>query len=77
VKKGYGMKIDCYISESCTSEAVLRVNVVNALKQENIKAEVQYHRINESEAKRMGVMGSPTVLINCVDIMSGEVPGIS
>jgi protein-disulfide isomerase len=71
------MKIDCYISEGCTSEEALRVNVVNALRQENMKAEVQYHRINESEAKKMGIMGSPTVFINDVDILPGEMPGIS
>lgn len=71
------MKIDCYISESCTSEAALRVNVVTALQQENVKAEVQYHRINGYEAERMGIMGSPSVLINGVDILPGEMPGMS
>jgi hypothetical protein len=71
------MKIDCYISEGCTSESALRVNVDNALKQENVKAAVQYHIIDELEAKRIGIMGSPTVLINGIDILPGENPGIS
>ena len=71
------MKIDCYISEGCTSEAVLRVNIVNALKQEGMKAEIQYHKINDSEAKKMGIMGSPTVRINGVDILPGDTPGTS
>jgi hypothetical protein len=50
------MKIDCYISEGCTSEEAL---------------------INESEAIEKGIMGSPAVFINGVDILPGEMPCIS
>ena len=71
------MKIDCYISEGCSSEAALRVNIDAALKQEDVKADVRYRKINESEAKEIGLMGSPTVLINGIDILPGENPGIS
>jgi protein-disulfide isomerase len=71
------MKIDCYISDGCTSESSLKLNVDTALKQENIEADVHYHRIDEPEAKKMGILGSPTVFINGVDILPGEIPGIS
>ena len=71
------MKIDCYISERCSSEKTLKDNIEEALKLESADADVQFHRINEAEARRLCLMGSPSVLINGSDIIPGEIPGIS
>lgn len=71
------MKIDCYISEGCSSEGQLRDNLRAALADSSVRPDIQFHRIDEEEAKLKGLMGSPSVLINGVDILPGEIPGIS
>ena len=58
------LKITCLLSPGCGSEDALRSNIAGALKAEAIKAEVMLRRIDSDEAERMGVSGSPTVLIN-------------
>jgi hypothetical protein len=71
------MKIDCYISLGCTSEKPLKENVNQALSLEDVDAEVQFRRISEEEAINIGLKGSPSILINGVDIMPGEIAGFS
>lgn len=71
------MKIDCYISEGCTSGDGLRRNITHALEGESLEADVAFHSINEMEANKLGLRGSPTVLINGADILPGETPGIA
>jgi hypothetical protein len=71
------MKINCYISPGCTSEKPLKENLDQALRLEGIDAEVQFHRISEEEAVSIGLKGSPTILINGIDIMPGEISGFS
>ena len=71
------MKIDCYISASCSSEEALKKNINEAIKLESVDADVNFHRIDEADAKRLKLMGSPSVLINGTDILPGEIPGIS
>ncbi len=71
------VKIDCYISHGCQSENSLKENVTQAISLESCDAEVQYHRIDNREAERKGLKGSPSVLINGVDILPGEIPGAS
>jgi hypothetical protein len=71
------MKIDCYISTSCSSEEALKKNINEAIKLETVDAVVNIHRIDETEAKRLKLMGSPSVLINGEDILPGEMPGFS
>lgn len=71
------MKIDCYISVSCSSEEALKKNIYEAIKLESVPADVSFHRIDEAKAKRLKLMGSPTVLIDGTDILPGEIPGIS
>jgi hypothetical protein len=71
------MKIDCYISEGCGSKISLKENVEEAVRLEAAAADVRFHTIDETEAKRLGLMGSPSVLINGEDILPGEIPGIS
>lgn len=71
------MKIDCYISRSCSSEAALRENISSALKSESAVAEINFSRISDDEAERLGLRGSPSVLINGEDIMPGDIAGFS
>jgi len=71
------VKIDCYISASCSSEEALRKNIYEAIKLESVAADVSFHRIDEAEAKQLRLMGSPSILINGADILPGEIPGIS
>ncbi len=55
----------------------LRDNLKTALADCPLKPEIQFHRIYEGAARKKGLMGSPSVLINGVDILPGEIPGIS
>jgi hypothetical protein len=71
------MIIDCYVSESCSSEDALRENVMEALELEAVDASVNFRTINEIESERLGLMGSPSILINGKDIIPGDIPGFS
>jgi len=71
------MKIDCYISTFCSSEEALSTNITEAIKLESVDADVTIHRIDEAEAEKLKLMGSPSVLINGKDILPGEIPGVS
>jgi len=70
------MEIDCYISTSCSSEEALKKNITEAVKLESVDADVSIHRIDETEAKRLKLMGSPSVHINGEDILPGEIPWV-
>lgn len=71
------MKIDCYISEGCSSEEALNINIEEALTLESTGARVEIHRISDGEARRLGLMGSPSVFINNIDILPADLPGFS
>jgi hypothetical protein len=71
------MKIDCYLSLSCGAENDLRENIFEALGLEEVKAVVNFHRIDEREANRMGLRGSPSVRIDGKDIQPVETAGFS
>ena len=71
------MKIDCYLSIGCASENPLRKNVNQALTLEDIKAEVNFHRITNKDAEKLGLKGSPSVLINGKDIQPINMQGFS
>lgn len=71
------MKIECYLSVGCGAEVPLRENFGKALELEGIDAEVIFRRISDEEALGLGLRGSPTVLINGVDIEPQEIPGFS
>ena len=58
------MKIECYLSPECASEEALRQNITGALAIEKVEAELNIHRIDDSEAMALGVTGSPSVFIN-------------
>ena len=71
------MRIDCYLSPLCGSKENLKENIKRALELEAAEAEVIFSVINEQEAERLGLMGSPSVLINGIDILPSEIPGFS
>ena len=71
------MRIDCYMSLTCGAEEGLRVNISQALDLEGLQAEVRFSRINDMEAARLGLRGSPSVLIDGKDIQPADVAGFS
>jgi hypothetical protein len=71
------MKIDCYLSLLCGAEKDLRENILSALTLEEIKAEMNFYRIDDSEALDLGLRGSPSILINGEDIQPAEDKGFS
>ncbi len=71
------MRIDCYISFNCASKEPLKENIDKALELEEVDAEVIFSVVNELEAARLGLRGSPSVLINGDDIQPVETPGFA
>ena len=71
------MKFDCYLSITCGAEESLKKNISEALALENIKAEVNFYRITDTEADDLGLKGSPSVLINGEDIQPSDLSGFS
>jgi hypothetical protein len=71
------MKIDTYLSLSCVAENDLRENIFKALMLEEARAEVNFHRIDEKEANRLGLRGSPSIRINGKDLQPIETAGFS
>ncbi|MCX8022020.1 MAG: thioredoxin family protein [Syntrophorhabdaceae bacterium] len=71
------LSIDCYLSLTCPSEEELKKNIEAALKEDNIDAKIAIFRIDEAEASRMGIKGSPSVYINGVELQPQEIKGFS
>jgi hypothetical protein len=71
------IRIDCYLSLTCGSEDALRENIAQAFLSEHIKADVNFHRIHESEAASLGLHGSPSVLLNGKDIQPVDIKGFA
>jgi hypothetical protein len=71
------MKIECYMSTGYGAEEPLRANVKAAVEMERIDTEVIFRRITDDEALSLGLRGSPSVLINGVDIEPQELTGFS
>jgi hypothetical protein len=71
------MRIDCYISPNCASKEPLKKNIHKALELEKVYAEVIFTVINELEAARLGLKGSPSVLIDGKDIQPIETSGFA
>lgn len=71
------IRIDCYLSLTCGSEDALRDNITQALLSEHVRAEVNFHRLHESEAASLGLQGSPSVLLNGKDIQPVDIKGFS
>ena len=71
------MKIDCYFSMGCASEEILRKNIPDALAAEGLEAEVNYHRIGDEAAEKLALRGSPTIMLDGVDLFPSEISGFS
>jgi len=71
------MKIECYMSSGCGSGEALKKNIFKALELEGVTADVNFYRINDEEAKSLGLKGSPSVLINGRDIQPVNISGFS
>jgi hypothetical protein len=65
------------MSFSCSSEEELRDNISKALTLERKKAKVNFYRITDDEADIKGLKGSPSVLIDGVDIQPADIIGFS
>jgi hypothetical protein len=71
------LTIDCYLSQGCQSEEALKMNIASALEKEDIKAEVNFYRINHDEASSLGLSGSPAVFINGKELQPSGTLGFS
>lgn len=71
------MRIDCYLSPECASEEGLRENIKNALTIEKVKAELNFHRIDDEKAMALGISGSPSVFINGEELQPQGLIGFS
>lgn len=71
------MKIDCYLSPGCGSGEALRENIASALGMENIRAEVNFHRIDDARALALGLTGSPSIFINGKELQPLGTTGFS
>ncbi len=71
------MKIDCYVSEKCGSEEVLRKNIREALTLEGVEVEVNISVIDDVKAGSLGLRGSPSVFINGKEIQPVDIVGFS
>jgi hypothetical protein len=65
------------MSFGCSSEEELRDNISKALTLERMKAKVNFYRITDDEADIKGLKGSPSVLIDGVDIQPADIIGFS
>jgi hypothetical protein len=69
--------IDCYLSQGCQSEEALKINIATALERDGIKADVNFHRLNDDEALSLGLSGSPSVFINGKELQPLGTAGFS
>jgi len=71
------MNITVLLSLGCGSEAALRANIADALKAETVEADVQIRRIDDKEAEKLGLSGSPTLFINGKELQPLGTAGFS
>jgi hypothetical protein len=71
------LTIDCYLSQVCQSEEALKINISTALERDGIKADVNFHRLNNDEASSLGLSGSPSVFINGKELQPLGTAGFS
>jgi protein-disulfide isomerase len=71
------LTIDCYLSQGCQSEEALKMSIATALKRDRIKADVNFHRLNDDEALSLGLSGSPSVFINGKELQPSGTVGFS
>jgi hypothetical protein len=71
------MRIDCYISQGCGSADALKDNIARALEAEKVYAEVGFHRIDDSQAVKLKLSGSPSVFIDGKELQPQGTVGFS
>jgi hypothetical protein len=71
------MKIECYLSLGCGAEQILRENIYQALAYESVDAEVTFYRVSDIEAEKLGLKGSPSIIIDGNDIQPVDIQGFS
>jgi hypothetical protein len=71
------MNIDCYLFQGCGSEEALRENIAQAIAIEKVKAEVNYHKIDDEKALALGLSGSPSVFVDGEEIQPQGTVGFS
>ena len=71
------MRIECYLSPECASEASLRENIEYALAIEKVSAELIFKRIDDNTAVKLGLSGSPSVFINGKELQPQGTVGFS
>jgi hypothetical protein len=71
------LTIDCYLSQGCQSEEALKISIATALERDGIKADVNFHRLNDDEASSRGLSGSPSVFINGKELQPTGTVGFS
>jgi hypothetical protein len=71
------VKIDCYISEKCSSGNDLKKNIQEALRLEDVEAEINIFIINDARANELGLRGSPSIFINGEEIQPIDIIGFS
>jgi hypothetical protein len=71
------VKIYCYVSQGCGSEAALRENMARALDAEKISAEVVIHRIGDLQAAALKLSGSPSIFIDGKELQPQGTVGFS
>ncbi len=60
-------RIDCYLIGDCASEGPLKA-LMSKVKEEVPSVVVEFHRLSPEQAERLGITGSPTVLVNGRDV---------
>ena len=53
------------------------MSIATALKRDRIKADVNFHRLNDDEALSLGLSGSPSVFINGNELQPSGTVGFS
>jgi len=73
------MKIDCYLSEHCSSFYELRENIGKAVTELGITADIEFHTVYYDDAVALDIKGSPTIRLDGKDLfetIAGS-PGIA
>jgi hypothetical protein len=71
------MNIECYLFHGCGSEETLRENVARAIAIEKVKAQVNYHKVDDEKALALGLSGSPSVFVDGKEIQPQGTTGFS
>ncbi len=71
------VSIDCYLSLRCGSEDELRKIIFKTLEVEGLQARVNFFRVDDVRAAKMGLKGSPFLFINGRAFQPMEMGGFS